>query len=254
MSMSHGRLHIGTSGWNYSHWKWKFYPPDLKPAGWLRHYAGQFDTVEVNYSFYRLPSRQAVVHWVQDLPEHFCLVLKVWRGITHYRKLKDARELLERFFAVADAIPPANRGPLLFQLPPFQGRDPEKLDRFLHDVQAVTSPSRWRLAFEFRNASWLDGEVYAVLDRHGAAVCLHDMHGSATTEPNRAEFIYVRRHGSPALPFGGYSWDEIESDASRIASWLAEGRDVYVYYNNDMEARAIENARQLKEALARRGV
>lgn len=250
--MGGARYRIGTSGWNYKHWRERFYPAALKPAQWLRYYAERFDTVEVNYSFYRLPSYQAVAHWAETVPENFLLVLKVWRGITHYRKLKDARGLLERFFAVARAMPPARRGPLLFQLPPFQGRDAEKLDRFLGEVQALTAPERWRLAFEFRNPSWICDEVYGILDRHGAAMCVHDMHGSVVAEPNAVDFVYARRHGSSAMEFGGYSTDQIEWDAGRIQAWVAEGREVFVYYNNDMEGRAVENARQLREAVARR--
>lgn len=241
-----GRALVGTSGWNYAHWKGRFYPGGMRPANWLRYYTEHFRTVEVNYSFYRVPPREAVGQWAREVPEDFCFVLKLWRGVTHYRKLKDSTALLERFFAAAQAVPHAMRGPLLVQLPPNQGCDLPKLDHFFDDLDAVTSPDRWNIAVEFRNPKWLGDETYELLDRRGAALCLHDMAGSQIAEPNRAPFVYVRRHGSQALGRGGYSDEQVHGDAERIGHWLSQGRDVYVYYNNDLDGWAVTNAMQLK--------
>ena len=249
VSSTTGRAMIGTSGWNYAHWKERFYPRGLKAADWLRYYSEHFRTVEVNYSFYRVPPRETVGQWAREVPQDFCFALKLWRGVTHYRKLKDAKTLLEKFFTAAQAVPHAMRGPLLVQLPPNQGCDLPKLDQFFEDLEAVTPPDRWGVAVEFRNRKWIGDKTYELLDRRGAALCLHDMTGSQVVEPNRAPFVYVRRHGSQALGRGGYSHEQIHSDAEQVRQWLGQGRDVYVYYNNDLDGWAVVDARQLQKTV-----
>jgi len=138
------RAYIGTSGWNYRHWKDAFYPRSVKAADWLGYFAGQFDTVEVNNSFYRVPTAGVVARWQSQVPGGFRFAVKLWRGITHFRKLVDTREHLETFFRAIEPLATAHRGPLLVQLPPSQGRDLAKLDAFLDDLKAVTHPARWR--------------------------------------------------------------------------------------------------------------
>jgi uncharacterized protein YecE (DUF72 family) len=244
---------IGTSGWNYAHWKERFYPRGVRQADWLGYLAERFNSAEVNYSFYRIPKREAVENWLGQVPSRFRFAVKVWRGITQYKKLKGAGGYLKNFLDVVEAVPTRNRGPLLVQLPPGQGRDLEKLDAFLDELREL-SPSRWKVAVEFRHPSWLCDEAYHLLDRQRAALCLHDMKDRApVNEPNDASFIYMRRHGSHRGKGGGYTPAEIEQDAQRVRQWLKAGKMVFVYYNNDWEGHAVRNARALAAGLEDRG-
>lgn len=191
-------LYIGTSGWNYADWRERFYPRGLKQSEWLGYLARHFDTTEVNNSFYRIPKQEYVQRWAGLVPGRFRFAVKLWRGITQYKKLNDCRDELARFFQSLDVLPARKRGPALVQLPPSQGRDLNKLDRFLDDLRQVTRPSRWKIAVEFRHASWLCDSVYQTLDRHGAAICLHDMAGRAPVDqPNGVPFVYVKADYRP---------------------------------------------------------
>jgi len=241
--------YIGTSGWNYRHWRGRFYPDRLRQADWLPHFAGQFDSVEVNNSFYRIPKPDRVRHWAEQVPGRFRFAVKMWRGITHFKKLKDCRDHLERFMAPMAQLPTEKRGPLLVQLPSNQGKDTEKLDTMLRDFKELTHPERWKLAVEFRNREWLCPETYEVLDRHRAAICLHDMPPADVTLPNDARLVYVRRHGPAGDYRGSYSPEQIQSDAANIRQWTDEGRGVFVYFNNDAEGNAVHDARRLRQAL-----
>ena len=245
------RAYIGTSGWNYKHWRNLIYPPRFPQKHWLPFQAERFDTVEVNTSFYRIPTPETIHAWQQATPPHFVFALKLWRGITHYKKLNDAGEFNARFLEVADNLEPARRGPLLVQLPPNQGKDIEKLQKYLRELRGLMK-THWLVAVEFRHVSWLDPEVYRMLDEEDAAVCLHDMVGKAETDtPNDASFRYVRRHGTAGGRYSGsYSPEQVEADAVRIRGWVAEGRSVYVYYNNDIGGHAFWNAEHLKRAVS----
>lgn len=248
--MQSGKCYIGTSGWNYKHWgSGRFYPPKLPQRLWLEYYAQRFGTVEINSSFYRVPTPETIGKWSEMAPEGFRFAVKVWRGITHYRKLKNSRDLLERFFESANLLQARQRGPLLVQLPPNFGIDPGRLDTFLDDLKATTGPSRWKVAVEFRSPDWLLAETYRLLDRHGAAVALVDGRCPAS-EPNDVSFIYVRRHGANA-PEGRYQPAHIRADARRVRQWLQENRTVWVYYNNDWGGHAVDNAAQLLDVVER---
>jgi uncharacterized protein YecE (DUF72 family) len=242
-----GAAWIGTSGWNYKHWKGSIYPPGVAQKRWLAHLSSQwFDTVELNTSFYRIPTESSVDEWNRVAPPNFRFALKLWRGITHYRKLRNSVEFLERFFKVMDRLDASHRGPLLIQLPPNQGKDIEKLDSFLTDLKGVAG-RRWKQAVEFRNTAWYTGDVYSLLDRRGVALCIHDMRGSAVDRPNDVPLVYVRRHGPTEKKYhGSYTSEQLKEDARRIKAWLAERRDVWIYYNNDVGGHAVRNAQELK--------
>jgi len=244
-NVSERRAYIGTSGWNYRHWREAFYPPDLRKADWLEYFASRFDSVEINNSFYRVPDRDTVASWARQTPARFRFAVKMWRGVTHFKKLKDCREHLETFFSAVSALRAKQRGPLLVQLPSNQGKDLAKLDAFLGDLKAVAHPARWKVAVEFRNRDWLCRETYDLLDRRRASICLHDMPPADVAEPNNASFVYFRRHGPGGDYRGSYSDEALEEDARRIDGWLDEGRSVFVYFNNDAEACAVEDARRL---------
>jgi len=247
------RAYIGTSGWNYRHWRGRFYPQKLRQADWLPHFAARFDTVEVNNSFYRIPTPESVRDWAEQVPGRFRFAVKLWQGITHRKKLKDCRDRLERFFEPIAALPTEKRGPVLIQLPGNQGKDIEKLDAFLDDLKHATHPQRWKVAVEFRNPQWLCSEVYELLDRHHAAICLHDMKPADVTLPNDASIVYVRRHGPGGDYQGAYTDEQIENDAENIAHWTREGRTVFVYFNNDAEGNAVHDARRLQGVLGQSG-
>lgn len=248
--MGSGRAHIGTSGWNYKHWRNLIYPPKFAQKNWLTFIADRFDTVEVNTSFYRIPKQETITAWQKSTPENFLFALKLWRGITHYRKLKNAADLTSRFLEVADVLDPSRRAPLLLQLPPNQKRDIEKLEAYLEEFRGLSN-SQWQIAVEFRSDDWLHRDVYKALDRQKAALCIHDMPGrGASQEPNDVNFVYVRRHGPAEGRYtGSYSNGLLTTDAKRIEGWVYEGRSVYVYYNNDIGGHAFHNAQQLRSMI-----
>jgi uncharacterized protein YecE (DUF72 family) len=245
------RAWIGTSGWNYKHWREIIYPKGLSQRRWLDFYLQHFDTVEVNTSFYRIPTPATVQAWSDSTPPSFRFALKLWRGITHYRKLKAAADLTGRFLESTEVLPVGRRAPLLIQLPPNQGKDLAKLRDYILEFRDL-SDSKWRIAVEFRNASWLEPDTYSELDRLDAALCIHDMAGKGAVErPNDASFVYARRHGSQGGRYeGSYSPEQIAADACDIARWKSEGRSVWVYYNNDIGGHAWWNATALRAAIS----
>ncbi len=249
--MSRAKAYIGTSGWNYGDWRRRFYPEGLRQADWLEYFAAQFETVEINNVFYRLPDPDTVAQWAEQAPSRFRFAVKMWRGVSHYKKLKDCRAHLERFVSAVGALPSGRRGPVLVQLPSNQGKAPDKLDAFLDDLKAVTRPARWKVAVEFRDPQWLCPEVFEVLDRQRAAICLHDMPPADVASPGDASFVYVRRHGPKGDYRGSYSDQAIRSDARRVRAWLDAGRMVFVYYNNDTDGCAIRDAQRLVAQLAK---
>lgn len=247
------RAYIGTSGWNYKHWRNLIYPPKFAQKNWLGFIADRFDTVEVNTSFYRIPTSQTITAWQESTPKRFKFAIKMWRGVTHYRKLKNAAGFTRRFLGVADGLEPPRRAPLLIQLPPNQSKDLEKLNQYLRELRESFT-TKWDVALEFRHDSWLDADVYRLLDKHRAALCIHDMPGKAAVdEPNDGPFVYIRRHGTATGPYSGsYSGEQLEREAARIRRWIKEGKSVYAYFNNDIGGHAFWNAEQLRSMIERK--
>ncbi|HYE05457.1 MAG TPA: DUF72 domain-containing protein [Planctomycetota bacterium] len=236
---------IGTSGWNYRHWRTRFYPEDVPVADWLPWFAARFATVELNTTFYGIPAPTTTARWPTRVPRGFRFAVKLWKGITHYKRLKDCGAHLERFFAAVEPLGAA-RGPLLVQLPGRWHRDAARLDSFLRDARSAAS-LRWRIAVEVRDPDWVHPEIYRVLDRHGAAMALADLPKCPVIEPNDAPLVYVRRHG----PHGGYRAnyppERLAADAAAVARWLGEGRDCWCYYNNDIDGCALDDATALAD-------
>ncbi len=217
--------------------------PNSRRPGGSRTTAQHFSTVELNSSFYHLPSEKAFGTWRDKAPDGFVYALKVSRYITHLKKLRDVEEPLETFISRARLLGD-KLGPLLYQLPPGLKRNDAVLEAFLkllpRDLQHV---------FEFRNESWFDDEVYALLRKHNAGFCVYDLPGTTTPLVATADFAYVRFHGSTGLYDSCYTDEELESWAKKIAK-LGKGLSaVYVYFNNDSHAFAIRNARKLRELL-----
>jgi uncharacterized protein YecE (DUF72 family) len=233
---------VGCSGWQYRHWRGDFYPDRLPQAAWFAHYAAQFDTVEINNSFYRLPPEETFAKWRNQAPPGFLYAVKASRFLTHMKKLKDPEEPLALFFERARHLG-TTLGPVLYQLPP---RWPLNLERFDHFLRAL--PTAYRHTVEFRDPTWYDDRVYALLERHGVALCLHDMAGSASERRVVGPFVYVRFHG-PTRYGGRYSDRRLAVWADWLSAQAARGLDVYAYFNNDVGGHAPRDAVRLRARL-----
>ena len=238
------RAFIGTSGFSYSHWKdGVFYPKGLSQREWFSFYASQFDTVEINSTFYRLPRVEVFEGWYKKAPKDFVFVLKGSRFLSHVKKFKDPKEPWEIFYEKA-LILKEKLGPILFQTPPSWQKDLSRLQNFLKIV-----PKNLRFAFEFRHPSWFNEEVYEVLKKFNACLCFVSSPDWPTAEVFRADFIYVRFHGEERLYSSDYSDKKLKEWAQKFKKWLKDGRDVYAYFNNDALGYAPENAKTLKRFL-----
>ncbi len=236
-------LRVGTSGWHYPHWKGAFYPPELPPRRWLAHYAGVFDTVELNNSFYRLPSEGSFLAWREATPPGFVFSVKASRFITHVKRLSDCGEPLRLFLERAGCLE-EKLGPVLFQLPPRLAADTERLGLFLNLL-----PEGLPCAWEFRHPSWFREEVYSLLRQRGASLCVADSPGFPSARVVTGPFTFVRLHGGRELYGSCYSRDELARWAEWVGERLGEGTSVYAYFNNDAKGYALSNALTLKELL-----
>jgi uncharacterized protein YecE (DUF72 family) len=234
---------VGCSGWQYKHWRGVFYPAELPIAQWFRFYAGQFDTVEINNTFYRLPEPSVFARWRRQAPAGFVYSVKASRFITHMKKLKDPEEPLDHLCTRAALLGRAF-GPLLFQLPPHWPVNHERLATFL---QAL--PRDRRCAIEFRDPSWYGDSTLAALEAHGVALCLHDMAGSASGKERVGPFVYARFHGVTKYA-GSYSDPALEGWAEWLALQIQSGAAVFAYFNNDADGQAPRDAARLSTKLA----
>ena len=237
-------VRIGCSGWNYKHWRERFYPKGLPPRQWLDHYARFFDTVEVNSTFYRLPKQQAVANWVSESPPGFLFTIKMSRYVTHIKRLTGLAESLALFYSRIDPLAGSPKlGPVLWQLPPTFARDDDRLSGAL----AQLPPGRH--CFEFRHASWFAEDVYALLREHGVALVIGDSpRYPFHTHELTADWTFVRFHHGRRGRRGNYSESELEEWARRLEGW-SRRVDVYAYFNNDWEGFAVRNGLWLKERL-----
>jgi uncharacterized protein YecE (DUF72 family) len=238
-------VRIGCSGWNYRSWRETFYPEGLPARRWLEHYASVFDTVEVNTTFYRLPSRDAVARWVEQVPDGFVFALKASRYLTHIKRLTDMEEGVQRYYEhIEPLVESPKLGPIVWQLPPNFRRDDERLAGAL----AALPPGRH--CFEFRHPTWFVDEVYDMLRAHGAALVIGDRRGlDFQAHELTADWTLIRFHYGHRGRRGNYSATEIEEWAQRIRRWCRHA-DVYAYFNNDWEVFAPRNAVALRRALA----
>lgn len=240
--MTHGRTRIGTSGWSYGHWNGVFYPEHTPPSERLAFLSSRLDTVEIDSTFYHLPSTKSVSAWSDTTPDGFVFAAKGSRLITHFRRLSGIDDalatFLERLAPLAEKL-----GVILWQLPPNFSADNQRLDAFLGKL-----PNETRHAVEFRHQSWLTAETFEVLRAHGAA---HVQVSSDAMPPEltpTADFVYVRLHGTSAY-HGAYDRPALEPWTRFLAEQTAAGRDAYVYFNNDAEGHAPQDAARLKAML-----
>jgi uncharacterized protein YecE (DUF72 family) len=245
-----GRVHVGCSGWQYRHWRGDFYPSELPVARWFGHYANHFDTVEINNSFYRLPPPDTFDRWREQAPPHFVYAVKASRFLTHMKKLKDPEEPLHRFLSHASHLGP-HLGPILYQLPPRWPVDLERFEIFLKTLRRVSRDLRVRAphVVEFREPSWYDDRIFALMVRHRVALCLHDMQGSATGTIVVGPQIYIRYHFGTRKYGGRYDDRRLEAWADWLAVRAAAGTDVYAYFNNDTGGHAPRDAVRLRSLI-----
>ncbi|HEY3375002.1 MAG TPA: DUF72 domain-containing protein [Candidatus Aquicultor sp.] len=239
------KLFIGTAGWSYKHWKEVFYSPDLPQTQWLAFYARHYSTVEINNSFYRLPTRETFARWYEETPPEFVFSVKASRYITHVKKLTGIEDAWHKFIENAQGLQ-EKLGPILFQFPANLHINSMKLHGFLEML-----PGDRRYAFEFRHPSWFTGEIYALLEETGAALVIADSPNWPEVIKITAPFTFIRMHGGKALYGSNYTLDELRMWAEKIAGFLDRRLDVYVYFNNDAFGYATINATQLTEFLTR---
>jgi uncharacterized protein YecE (DUF72 family) len=228
---------VGTSGYNYPEWKGSFYPADLPAAKMLPYYAARFPTVEINYTFYRMPNEKLVDGWAAQTPSPYKLTLKAPRRITHDSRLKNVGTLVASFCQVAGSLGD-KLGALLFQLPPNLKKDLAVFDAFLAEL-----PPKAPAAFEFRHTSWLDEEVFARLSARGLALCVADSEKLSTPVRTTADYAYFR------LRDEGYTPDDVARWGDTITRATEHAREVFVYFKHEEQGKGPEFARLLMQHL-----
>jgi uncharacterized protein YecE (DUF72 family) len=241
-------VRIGTSGWTYKDWRGPFYPDKLVQKNWLQWYSAQFDSAEINGSFYRTPSLEAVAAWRDQTPDDFLFAWKASKFITHWKRLSEkcdnSLELLEgRLQALSPKV-----GPILFQLPPhFQANLP-RLTSFVRML-----PARRKYAFEFRHSSWYEPPILELLREHDISLCISDHHDAPAPWEVTASFVFVRGHGPSGRYHGRYRKPTLQRWADTFLEWQQQQREVYCYFDNDQKSAAPLDALRLKDLLNRSG-
>lgn len=237
-------IYIGTSGWFYRGWKGLYYPPDLPPNEWFKFYARDFNTVEINSTFYRGAKKSNLRKWRKDVPAQFLFSLKASRVITHMKKLKDASEDVWSFMKEAQGLE-ENLGPVLFQLPPSLKCSLELLKEFLEGL-----PQGFKFAFEFRDPSWFESkDIEELLLKKNCAFVIVSAPKLPDVLKLTADWAYIRFHGKTSWYNYLYSEEEMKIWASRIRELLPMVKDIFIYFNNDVKAYAIQNAKTLRALL-----
>ncbi len=230
-----GKLLVGTSGYSYKQWKGNFYPEKLPDREMLPFYAKQFSTVEINHSFYRMPTETSLLNWAKSVPEGFRFALKANQQITHIHRLRDCESTLKRFLEVASILNDGDHlGPILIQLPPTFKFDRPLLEDFL-----ALRPPAFLFAFEVRHPSWYTDETYAVLRQHNTALCLSETEKQTPPDVLTADFTYAR------LRLEDYTAKQLTAWRKRFDAWLAQGVDVYAYCKHEDAGKGPAYARQI---------
>ncbi len=236
-------IHIGTSGWHYQHWRGSFYPQALAQKHWLNYYAEHLATVEINNSFYRLPSVEMLKKWRNMVPKEFLFTVKASRYITHRKKLKNPRatlsKLLERVGVLEEKL-----AAILFQLPPLWSFNEERFKDFV-----AVLPKDYRYAFEFRDRSWFNESVYEILTAQKMAFCLYEIGGQLSPQTITTNFIYLRLHGSKGSYRGQYNCQTLSEWADAFSTWTSQGKEIYCYFNNDERGYAPQDALNLQKII-----
>lgn len=237
MNQQPPRVVVGTSGYNYPEWRGTFYPEKFSTSKMLAYYAERFATVEINYTFYRMPTEKLLAGWAEGTPESFTFTLKAPRRITHDSKLQRCEDLLQSFCRTSRTLGP-KLATLLFQLPPAFKKDVQVLAAFVDLL-----PEGTRAAFEFRHPSWLEAETYEILRRRNVALCVADSEKLSTPVEMTADYAYFR------LRDEGYQQSDIERWAATIKR-LEGVKDAFVYFKHEEQGLGPDFARRLIAALA----
>lgn len=238
---NYGKIFIGTSGWHYAHWKGTFYPDTIRAKDQFSTYTNHFQTVEINNSFYRLPSADTFTSWKNAAPDDFVFAVKASRFITHLKKLAVDKEPVSEFLQAANHLG-EKLGPVLFQLPPRWSYNLPRLKQFISLL-----PVDQRYTIEFRDQSWYNTDLYKLLLRNNIAFCIYHLDRHLSPIEVTADFVYIRLHGPKGKYQGSYSLSELKEWKDKILNWSGEGLDVYVYFDNDEKGYAAFNAGKLKE-------
>jgi len=233
------KIHIGTSGFYYEHWIGKCYPETISKRDLLPYYVQKFKTVEINSTFYHLPRQSTIAHWLEVAPDDFLFTLKANRSITHTKSPDRAAKEIRTFIHLIKPLK-GKLGVILFQFPPHLRLDMELLENFLSAL-----PHGYKYAVEFRHNSWMEKLVFDLMALHGVALCIHDFGRRQTPWIATAPFVYIRMHGPMGRYNGKYDTDKLKDLCQSIENFAAEGKEVFCYFNNDMEGFAWENAQEL---------
>ena len=245
MAKKNASCHIGTSGWHYEHWKGPFYPEDFSEKDFLSFYSNNFKTVEINNSFYHLPRKETFQQWHDTVQDDFIFAVKASRYITHMKKLKEPKESLSKFLSAIEGLKD-KLGIVLFQLPPYWHKNEERLDSFLSKL-----PKKLKCAWEFRDKSWFDENIYELLSKHNAAFCIYELSGEMSPEIITSDYIYIRLHGPDNQKYqGNYTKYQLNSWADKFHEWTNEGKEIYCYFDNDQNGYAAKNASALRQILS----
>lgn len=237
------KIHIGTSGWSYKHWKNIFYPPKLKTTEWISFYSQQFDTTEINGSFYKLPSEETVIEWMRKVPKDFMFCPKMSRFLTHMKKLNEPEEPLERFFGIFKPMAKM-MGPVLLQLPRMLKFNYDKADHLYHLLK--TKYRKYEFVMEVRHDTWLQEDSLTLMTKYDIGLVISQSgeefpYSEMITEKN----IYVRFHGPKKLYASSYSDAMLKEFAKKFKKWQKEGHEIWAFFNNDVFGYAIEDAKRL---------
>lgn len=237
------KIHIGTSGWSYKHWKDVFYPKNVKPAEYLTFYARHFPVSEINNSFYKLPAKETVAKWTDMVSDDFLFCPKMSRYLSHLKKLRDPREPLERFFNIFAPFK-KHLGPILIQLPANSRFHMEVAENFYEETDQYDD---FRFALEVRHPSWFSEESIGLMKKHGISLVFSQADRFPYHEEITAKDIYLRFHGPTSLYSSSYSDEILEDYAEKFAVWADDGHEVWAFFNNDVGGHAIHNAKRLQE-------
>jgi uncharacterized protein YecE (DUF72 family) len=236
-----GKIYIGTSGWSYKHWEGTFYPAGTKSNDQFKRYSDFFQTVEINNSFYKLPSPLTFLTWKKSSKPGFIFSVKASRFITHMKKLNMGKVELRKFFKSVSKL--GNKlGAILFQLPPKWKLNVERLEKFLSAL-----PTGFLYAFEFRNNSWYNKAIYDLLADYNCAFCIYELEGHTSPMMLTASFIYIRLHGPGGKYQGNYTDTSLKCWADKCKKWREIGKTVYIYFDNDQLGYAALNAVRLRQ-------
>jgi len=240
------KLSIGTSGFHYKDWKEKFYPEGLATKDWLEYFSQHFTTVELNSPFYRMPTEKTVLNWINNTPKNFLFTVKASRVMTHYLRLKFCEEPLENFIKMIQPFRKAKKlACLLYQLPPNYKKNLETLEGFLKIL-----PKKYTHVIEFRHESWSDEKTFQLLKKYNVTYCIVSSGRLASHCISSSKTVYIRFHGPADIYSSKYSVKELKKWAKIIRSFLKQKKEVYAYFNNDVNAYAVENAKQLLKMLS----